>query len=88
MVQVSEKLEVAEQVNSDAMFVFLSDVWLDEAEVQLRLRKLFAGYSDLPPTAFVFCGNFLNNVSSGTAYNNSLKVNQYSTHVFPFLLIA
>ena len=28
----------------------------------------------MPPTAFVFFGNFLNNSSSGTVYNNSLKV--------------
>ena len=42
------------------MLVFLSDVWLDEAEVLVRLRRLFAGFEEIPPTAFVFFGNFLN----------------------------
>ena len=43
LVLTSEKLALTEQNNTDAMFVFLSDVWLDEPEVQARLRKLFAG---------------------------------------------
>lgn len=72
-VKVSEKLEVAEQQNSDATFVFLSDVWLDEPEVMIRLGRLFDGFSQMPPIAFVFCGNFLNNCFSGIAYNSSLK---------------
>jgi len=50
-----------ESANPDAMFVFLSDVWLDSPQVQDRLRRLFAGYSAMPPTAFVLCGNFLSN---------------------------
>ena len=51
----------AESSNTEAMFVFLSDVWLDEVEVQNKLSQLFEGYMEMPPTAFVFCGNFLNN---------------------------
>ncbi|XP_061463478.1 DNA polymerase epsilon subunit 2-like [Rhineura floridana] len=42
----------------DAMFVFLSDVWLDQAEVLEKLRIMFSGYSSMPPTCFFFCGNF------------------------------
>jgi len=72
-VKGNQKLQIAEQTESDAMFVFLSDVWLDEPEVQVRLQKLFAGYAEMPPTAFVFCGNFINNSSTGVDYNNSLK---------------
>ena len=51
-----------EATNSEAMFVFLSDVWLDVAAVTDRLRRLFSGYSSFPPTAFVLCGNFLSSV--------------------------
>jgi len=75
-VKVSEKLSLAEQQNSGS-FVFLSDVWLDEPEVMIRLSRLFAGYAEIPPTAFVFCGNFLNNCFSGLSYNNSLKDHMY-----------
>jgi len=71
--KVNEKMLKAESSNTEAMFVFLSDVWLDEVEVQNKLSQLFEGYMEMPPTAFVFCGNFLNNRSSGAAFNNSLK---------------
>ena len=46
----------------DAMFCFLSDVWLDQVNVTDHLRKLFAGYNSMPPSVFVFCGNFLSQV--------------------------
>ena len=46
---------------------------------QVRLQKLFAGYAEMPPTAFVFCGNFINNSSTGVDYNNSLKVGKLLT---------
>lgn len=55
----NEKLLQIEKRNTDAMFVFLSDVWLDKPDVIEKLGKLFAGYSALPPTAFVLMGNFL-----------------------------
>lgn len=32
-----------EEENEDAMFVFLSDVWLDQAEVLENLRIMFSG---------------------------------------------
>lgn len=57
-VKVSAKLKQLEQENEDAMFVFISDVWLDNLKVMQKLRILFNGYSELPPTCFVFCGNF------------------------------
>lgn len=41
------------------MMVFLSDVWLDKPEVMTRLKRLFVGYSAMPPTAFIFMGNFM-----------------------------
>ncbi|KAK8728709.1 hypothetical protein OTU49_009106 [Cherax quadricarinatus] len=53
------KLQQAEQENKDAMFVILSDVWLDKIKVTEKLRTLFTGYAQFPPVAFIFCGNFL-----------------------------
>jgi len=58
--------------NPDAMFVFLSDVWLDKVSVTERLRRLFTGYNSMPPTAFVFCGNFLSTVGE-PGYAGKLK---------------
>ncbi|KAG8126709.1 hypothetical protein E2320_021781, partial [Naja naja] len=57
-VKSSAKLKQMEEENEDAMFVFLSDVWLDQAEVLENLRIMFSGYSAMPPTCFFFCGNF------------------------------
>uniref|UniRef100_A0A8C0F9C0 DNA polymerase epsilon subunit n=1 Tax=Bubo bubo TaxID=30461 RepID=A0A8C0F9C0_BUBBB len=57
-VKASAKLKQLEDENEDAMFVFLSDVWLDQAEVLEKLHTMFSGYSSAPPTCFFFCGNF------------------------------
>ncbi|KFW76731.1 DNA polymerase epsilon subunit 2, partial [Manacus vitellinus] len=57
-VKASAKLKQLEEENEDAMFVFLSDVWLDQAEVLEKLHMMFSGYSSAPPTCFFFCGNF------------------------------
>uniref|UniRef100_A0A8C0ZJQ1 DNA polymerase epsilon subunit n=1 Tax=Cyanistes caeruleus TaxID=156563 RepID=A0A8C0ZJQ1_CYACU len=57
-VKASAKLKQLEEENEDAMFVFVSDVWLDQAEVLEKLHTMFSGYSSAPPTCFFFCGNF------------------------------
>ncbi|NXA49429.1 DPOE2 polymerase, partial [Nothocercus julius] len=57
-VKASAKLKQLEEENEDAMFVFVSDVWLDQAEVLEKLHIMFSGYSSAPPTCFFFCGNF------------------------------
>ena len=59
------KLQKLEKEMDDAMFVFLSDVWLDKANVLEKLEKVFAGYAEQPPTCFVLMGNFLS-----TPYGN------------------
>ena len=56
--KASVKLQAMLRENDDAMLVFLSDVYLDDPRVMEKLSTLFAGYSDAPPTAFVFMGNF------------------------------
>ncbi|KAK1160687.1 DNA polymerase epsilon subunit 2-like [Acipenser oxyrinchus oxyrinchus] len=57
-VKSSAKLKQLEEQNEDAMFVFVSDVWLDSVEVLEKIHTMFSGYSAMPPTCFIFCGNF------------------------------
>ncbi|XP_065057553.1 DNA polymerase epsilon subunit 2-like [Rhopilema esculentum] len=71
-VAASEKLKKIEQENQDAMFVFLSDVWLDQPKVMAKLRILFGGYAEVPPTLFVLCGNFCSK-PYGTNYFKTMK---------------
>ena len=58
-VKSSAKLRAIEEENQEAMFVILSDVWLDLPKVMDKLRILFHGYAAVPPTLFIFCGNFI-----------------------------
>ncbi|XP_046858107.1 DNA polymerase epsilon subunit 2-like [Xenia sp. Carnegie-2017] len=57
--KTSTKLRTIEEDNQEAMFVILSDVWLDLPKVMAKLRVLFNGYASVPPTLFIFCGNFI-----------------------------
>uniref|UniRef100_A0A8D0G7S3 DNA polymerase epsilon subunit n=1 Tax=Sphenodon punctatus TaxID=8508 RepID=A0A8D0G7S3_SPHPU len=57
-IKASAKLKQVEEENEDAMFVFVSDVWLDQVEVLEKLHTMFSGYAAAPPTCFFFCGNF------------------------------
>ncbi|PWA22562.1 hypothetical protein CCH79_00015177, partial [Gambusia affinis] len=57
-VKASSKLKQLEEENEDAMFVIVSDVWLDSVEVMEKLNVMFSGYAALAPTCFIFCGNF------------------------------
>ncbi|CAD5226102.1 unnamed protein product [Bursaphelenchus xylophilus] len=43
--------------NSDCI-VILSDIFLDNQNVIDSLTQLFIGYSEAPPTMFIFCGSF------------------------------
>lgn len=42
-VKASAKLKQLEEENEDAMFVILSDVWLDNVEVLEKLNLMFSG---------------------------------------------
>ena len=46
-----DRLKKLEAEQSDSMFVFLSDVWLDHPDVMAKLAKLFAG-KQLKPRVF------------------------------------
>ena len=49
-----------ESESKDAMFVCLSDVWLDSSEVLNNLKIMLKGFlqSSIYPTAFIFMGDF------------------------------
>lgn len=57
----SDKLKQIEQdgANQNNMFVFLSDLWLDDPKVMSKFNVLLGGYAQDPPYLFVLCGNFL-----------------------------
>lgn len=42
-VKASAKLKQLEEENEDAMFVIISDVWLDNVEVMEKLNLMFSG---------------------------------------------
>ena len=56
--KASIKYQAMLRENQDAMLVFISDVFLDDQQVMEKLGTLFSGYSEAPPTAFVFMGDF------------------------------
>ena len=70
----SEKLQAMLAENEDAMFVFLSDVFLNDPRVMERLDTLFSGYSETPPTAFVLMGDF-SSAPYGPLANQNLREN-------------
>uniref|UniRef100_A0A668T408 DNA polymerase II subunit 2 n=1 Tax=Oreochromis aureus TaxID=47969 RepID=A0A668T408_OREAU len=72
-VKMSTKLKQLEEENEDAMFVIVSDVWLDSVEVMEKLNIMFSGYAAMPPTCFIFCGNF-SSAPYGKTQLKSLKV--------------
>ena len=55
----NKRLIQLESQDDSSMLVFLSDVWLDKPDVLTRLKRLFTGYSAMPPAAFIFMGNFM-----------------------------
>ena len=54
----SIKLQAMLEKNSEAMLVFISDLFLDDPKVLSKLGRLFSGYNEYPPVAFIFMGNF------------------------------
>uniref|UniRef100_A0A671V7T5 DNA polymerase epsilon subunit n=1 Tax=Sparus aurata TaxID=8175 RepID=A0A671V7T5_SPAAU len=71
-VKASAKLKQLEEENEDAMFVIVSDVWLDNVEVMEKLNLMFSGYASMPPTCFILCGNF-SSAPYGNAQIKALK---------------
>lgn len=56
--KTSAKLRQLEEENKDAMFVFVSDVWLDQVQVLEKLHIMFSGtcyFCSLPNCAEGLC---------------------------------
>lgn len=70
----SVKLSAMMSEQSEAMFVFLADLHLDDPKIMSKLSTLFTGYADAPPTAFVLMGNF-SSKPYGPQRNKELKEN-------------
>ncbi|KAJ3613886.1 hypothetical protein NHX12_020130 [Muraenolepis orangiensis] len=52
-VKASAKLKQLEEENDDAMFVVLSDVWLDSVEVMEKIHTMFSGPEDPGPSTIL-----------------------------------
>ncbi|KTF92939.1 hypothetical protein cypCar_00048623, partial [Cyprinus carpio] len=52
-VKASAKLKQLEEENEDAMFVIVSDVWLDRVEVLEKIQTMFSG--PVPPLRVLDC---------------------------------
>ncbi|KAJ3006469.1 DNA polymerase epsilon subunit 2 [Thoreauomyces humboldtii] len=71
-------LETVESKMTDVMFVIVSDVWLDQPRVVMKLRQLFEGFSgesSVRPLAFIFIGSFIStpyiyDIDSAAAYKD------------------
>ncbi|KAI0987922.1 hypothetical protein GJ496_001174 [Pomphorhynchus laevis] len=61
----NERLRDIEYHSENNIIVILTDVYLNSHTSLKALRALFTGYStrDPPPTAFIFCGNFLSTIA-------------------------
>lgn len=53
-----DKIYNVEKNQADEMFVFLSNVYLDQPRVLSSLEKLFEGFNEDPPGLFIIMGNF------------------------------
>lgn len=118
-VKASAKLKQLEEENEDAMFVIVSDVWLDSVEVMEKLNLMFSGlsmrnrrlwlhrsttlhsarrhwrfaslcfflkgYSAMPPTCFIFCGNF-SSAPYGNTQIKSMKGGTFRVLITWFIL--
>jgi DNA polymerase epsilon subunit 2 len=66
------KIRELEKEDGDAMFVILSDVFLDDKKVLDSLDQIFSGYNDFAPSAFIFMGSFIS--------NNKIEKKEYLSH--------
>jgi len=73
----ADLLRIEQSGSDDGTLVILSDVWLDKPSVMSKLAKLFAGYAAIPPTAFIFMGNFTSEVHPGGAATHSRSLQDH-----------
>lgn len=63
LLKTSHRLAEIERQDTDATIIFLSDCWLNDSIVMDKLKCLFTGYDDCPPSAIVMMGPFTKNVT-------------------------
>lgn len=63
LLKTSHRLAEIERQDTDANIIFLSDCWLNDPVVLDKLKCLFNGYDECPPTAIVMMGPFAKNVT-------------------------
>lgn len=73
LLKKSSNLQKLESSNTDGMFIFLSEVWLDDIKVMEKLKILMQGYEEYPPIAIIFMGEFLS-CPYGSEHSTQLKV--------------
>jgi len=66
-----------EELASTAMFVVVSDLWLDKPEVLSKLERLLAGFATSPPTLFLFIGSFLSRAHGLSRDDSAKSVKSY-----------
>ena len=72
--RLRDEVEMYQNAAHDAMMVVISDPWLDKPGCMANLEKLFEGYKDIVPTAFIFLGNYSSRPSSDTADVSKMQV--------------
>ncbi|CAG0912372.1 unnamed protein product [Notodromas monacha] len=72
------KLKELEMKDQSTLFVFLSDIWLDNPATFTKLEILLDGFSDCPPTCFVLCGNFLKPLNFGGSGESDSNITDLS----------
>lgn len=60
----NDRMRKLESEHSEAMIVFVADVFLDRKQVMRKLKILFAGFDRNTPVAIVMMGNFLSETRS------------------------
>ncbi|XP_043201111.1 DNA polymerase epsilon subunit 2-like [Amphibalanus amphitrite] len=71
--RANTELQSVEKELDGSMFVFLSDVLLNQPQVMDRLRRLLDGFKHSPPTAFVMMGNFTDAPRDANSYRELRK---------------
>lgn len=62
------RLQKANAKNPDARIVFVSDTWLDDQRVMKGIYSMLLGFAEMPPLAFIFCGNFCSRADPSSVF--------------------
>lgn len=74
LLKYSKRLLEFERLNFGGTIIFLSDCWLDDVTVMEKLKKLFLGFDDSPPTAIVMMGPFQKNKENASVLRSKFAL--------------